>query len=265
MRERFTGASVAALAIAIVVTTAPAAAAAKRVSGSFSYTSARPGSVTGIVADFHYRNPDDPNAKPPAVAKLVVRTPPGSGIDVTARPQCHASDAELHVRGPDACPSSAKVGTALSIAESGRLGGHPMRATNDVIMFNSEDGIIGAAVNRDFPFIKNFDRTRVAGNTSTTVFPAFPGLPPPDNYTAFISMHSELLPLVGPGGRPWARTPPSCPRARYWTITATFTFHDGVIESIASRSPCTAKKRHKRKRPRGGPRVATEQLLHHPY
>jgi len=248
MRERFIGVHVAVAIAAILAVTAPAAPAATRASGSVSYTSMRPGSVTGIVADFHYRNPDDPNAKPPAVAKLVVRTPPGSGIDVTARPQCHASDAEIHVRGPAACPSSAKVGTSLAIAESGRLGGHSMRATNDVTMFNSGDGIIGAAVNRDFPFIKNVDHTRVAGNTSTTVFPIFPGLPPPDSYTAFVTQHSALPPLVGAGGRPWARTPPTCPRTGYWTIAVTFTFHDGVVESIASHSPCRAKK--PRKRPR---------------
>src|SRR5436853_1717354 len=110
MRERVTGAWAAAGALIAAIATAPAAAAATRASGSVSYTSITPGKVTGMVLDFHFHNPDDPSAKPPAVAQMVVRTPPGSGIDVTARPQCYASDAELRLIGPGACPSSAEVG-----------------------------------------------------------------------------------------------------------------------------------------------------------
>jgi hypothetical protein len=258
MGKRGASLKIAALAGALATATlSPAAAAATRASGSFSYTSTKPASVTGFVADFHFQNLDDPSAKPPSVAQMVVRTPPGSGVEVTAWPQCHASDAELRLNGPDACPAETKVGTGLAIADSGHLGGTPLTSTNDVTNFNAEDGIIGASVDREFPAIKNFDRTRVAGSTSTTVFPVFPGLPPPDPYTGFVSIHFEFPPLVGAGGRPWARTPPTCPRAGYWTITATFTYHDAIEETLALHSPCTAKKPHKkRKRRHRGSRAA---------
>jgi len=251
MGDRVRGAWVAAgvAAVAFALATAPAAAAT-RASGRFSYTSIRPGSVTGMVFDFHFHNRDDPSAKPPAVAQMVVRTPPGSRVDVNARPQCHASDIELRLEGPAACPSSAKVGTGLAIADSGRVGANHMMSTNDVVNFNGEDGVIGAAVDREYPFVKNVDHTRIAGNTSTTVFPVFPGLPPPDSYTALVSIHAQFPPLVGADRRPWARTPRTCPRAGYWTTTATFTYQDGAVESIQSHSRCKAKKPRKQPRKR---------------
>ena len=65
----------------------------------------------------------------------------------------------------------------------------------------------------------------------------FPGLPPPDPYTPIETIH-EVFPARVQDGHPYIVTPPTCPSEGYWTITTTFTYHDGDVESVESHSPC---------------------------
>ena len=268
MRERRSSTRSAALAAAIDVAGiagAPAAAdgAVPRQTASFIYTSTMPGVPTGFSTAFEFTNPDDPNAKPYAVQQMVIRTPVGSGVDTSVRPQCHASDAELYAQGPDGCPADTKVGGGVALSDTGGSGSSRYSKAT-ISNFNGDREIIGVGV-VDSPPIKSVDHTKLDRNTSTTVFPVFPGFPPPEPYTPVKSLR-ESFPEYVHGGRAWARTPPSCPPSGYWTIVATFTYHDGVTQSVESHSPCarpsasgTAKpekhKKHKKhrhhRRPRG--------------
>ena len=224
-------------AVAMAATCAPAAATVPRQVGSVTWTSQVPGASTGILIDFTFRNPDGANLKPHAVKSMVIRSPAGARIDTSVPPQCHATDAQLLVEGPAGCPADSKVGTAVVDSDTGSTGPFPRYTRTHVTNFNNQDEVIGVGVNDDLPAIKSVDRTKIAGNTSSTTFPVFPGQPPPDPFVAFKHLHIELASYVR-DGRPYARTPPRCPAVGYWTIRATFTYHDGVSQSVDSHTPC---------------------------
>ena len=54
---------------------------------------------TGEHFKFDYVNPDDPDAKPPAVKKVVTILPKGARYDASGPGSCTASDAELMAQG----------------------------------------------------------------------------------------------------------------------------------------------------------------------
>jgi len=220
----------------------PAEAAVPRQVGSFAYTSTQPGAATGDVASFDFQNPEDPSLKPPAVVKMAIRGPDGAVVDTTVPPQCHASDAQLMVEGPAGCPADSKVGSGTVVTDSGGGGPFPRYSTATISDFNNQDEVIGVAVSNDLPAIKTVDHTKIADHTSTTTFPALTDLPPPDPVIAIKSLHFAFPPYVR-AGHAYARTPPTCPAVGYWTFMVTFTYSDGVTESIVSHSPCQSPQR----------------------
>src|SRR4051794_40760671 len=93
---------IALLPIAVVLAWMAAGAdarAASRQSATAVFTASRPGQSTGIGLAIDYVNPDDPDAKPPAVQRVVTRLQPGTSIDTTVPARCQASDPELMARG----------------------------------------------------------------------------------------------------------------------------------------------------------------------
>jgi hypothetical protein len=224
------------LALAVAVPGAASAAGARQ-SGSIRWTSTRPGSASGLSIDLRFHNPDGASLKPYSVAKLVVRSPAGARVDTTVPPRCEASDAQLIAQGFDGCPRSTRIGSAVVDGDTGSSGPFPRYTRTHVRNYNGDHEIIGVGINDDLPAIRSVDHTRIEGSTSTTSFPIFPGQPPPDPFVAFRRLRIQLDRYVR-GGRSYITTPPTCPRSRRWTITATFTYHDGVSQSLRSRSPC---------------------------
>jgi hypothetical protein len=208
-----------------------------------------PGSPTATVADWTFQNPENPGVKPHTPARMVVHGPAGGVIDTTAPPQCHASDAELRLLGPDACPKATQVGTGHAISDTGGGGPFPRYSEANLTEFNNQDEVIGVGEIETLPFFKPVDRTKIHNGTSTTNFPLFPGVPPPDPYTPFKRLRI-VFPRYVRNGRAYMRTPLTCPAARYWTMTIEFTYVDGVKQTVKSRSPCKRKKPHRTKRRR---------------
>src|SRR4051794_15879463 len=98
-------------AIAALALAAAPAVAAPREYGGISFTTTRPGASTGTVLDVYFQNPDDPTQKPYAVETMVIDGPPGTLVDTTVPPQCHATDAEIYLMGPAACPGDSQIGS----------------------------------------------------------------------------------------------------------------------------------------------------------
>jgi hypothetical protein len=157
-------------------------------------------------------------------------------IDTTVPAQCRATNAELMALGPEACPPESKVGSAVIVSDTGSGGPFPRFTTTHVTDFNNQDEIVAVGENEDLP-VRPVDRTRIEGNRTTTNFPALPGQPPPDSYTAMKTIRLVLPPYVR-DGRTYNRTPPTCPAAGHWTTLLDFTYRDGVTERVESRSPC---------------------------
>src|SRR3954452_17177220 len=190
---------------------AGAPAGRARQSGACTWTATRPGAPTGYTLAVDFFDPADPAAKPHTLKTLVVRFPDGARVDTTALPQCRASDAELELEGPDACPADTRVGGGTIVTDTGSTSSAiPRYAVNDVAQFNNQDEVIGVAVSRTDPPVTAVSRSRLHGETSTTEIPIFPGSPPPEPFTAFRKMRLSV-PVIVRDGRAYGLTPPTCP------------------------------------------------------
>lgn len=219
-----------------VVAPAPAATAPRQY-GSITFTSTVPGASTGTLADFRFVNPSDPNAKPYAVKTMVVHGPRGSIIDTTVPPQCHAPDAEIYLEGPAACPGDSQIGSGYALSDQGPNAGSSRYSRTTLTHFNNQGEIVGIGVNDDIPLLKTIDRTKLQRTKSTSNFPLFPGLPPPEPYTPVSELYVSL-PAYERDGRAYHLTPPSCPSSGYWAFKVDFNYRDGVTQSVMSHSPC---------------------------
>lgn len=105
----------AALLAALLVAGATAAdqyapGEGSRQTASIDFTSKRPAASSGLAIDIDYVNPDDPEAKPPAVREIFIRLAKGARVDTSVPPLCEAGDQELIAQGESACAAESKVG-----------------------------------------------------------------------------------------------------------------------------------------------------------
>ena len=82
---------------------------------SYTLTETRTSSPTSEDFTFDYVTPGDPDAKPPAVRRVVTQLPRGARYDTTAPEHCTATDAELIAQGGAACPPGSAIGMAAYI------------------------------------------------------------------------------------------------------------------------------------------------------
>jgi hypothetical protein len=233
------------LAIALALAATATAPAAPRQTASVTFTSKKPGSLTGVDWAIDYRNPDDPAAKPYAVAQNSVVFPAGSTIDTAAPVQCRASDSELTLEGPGACPRASRVATGTLDVDTGSLSDalFPRVIHNDVTNLNNEGESIIYTESTNMPSAqtRTVTRAKVTRSTITTDVPPLPGTPPPDPYTA-LKRFRLLVPAYARAGRRYVTTPRSCPSSRHWVFKLTFVYRDGAREVVRSRTPCVRKR-----------------------
>ena len=87
---------------------------------------------------FDYVNPEDPEAKPPAVQKVVTILPKGARYDASVPGSCAAGDEELMVQGAAACPEDSRIGGGVITVDTGVPG--PGRiVTADTEFFNNAE------------------------------------------------------------------------------------------------------------------------------
>jgi hypothetical protein len=228
--------STAALAAAAVVLAAPFPAAAdERAEVDFGFTTAQPGTVTGLTLSAEYRNPSDPGAKPPPLTGAAFDLPPGTRVDTTAVPQCHATDEEIRARGRHACPPESKIGEGRLVAITGTPA-DPF--DGEGVFFNGDGQIIEVVLVRGSDQAAGFDRITVEGSTLVAHPPAIPG-GPPDGRTAVRRVELTAPPRVE-NGRPYITTPPDCPSSGLWRAAGRFSFGDGGSTTVLDTLPCAA-------------------------
>src|SRR3954454_15578110 len=104
------------LALALICT-APASAqpvAGPREDVDQPFTTTAPGAPTGLGFSASYHAAGDPKGNPPYLRKMVVVPPSGMRYDTGAPDQCTATDVELEVQGPAACPAGSRLGTGTA-------------------------------------------------------------------------------------------------------------------------------------------------------
>src|SRR5687768_16628973 len=87
------------VALAVAVPAVAAGQGATRQQATLTFDQQRPAQSTGTSLAIDYVSPDDPEAKPPAVHKVVIELPPGTTVDDSVPERCEASDQELIATG----------------------------------------------------------------------------------------------------------------------------------------------------------------------
>ena len=201
----------------------------------FDLATTQPGAAARMSFDVRYRNPRDPEGKPPAVSAAEFRLPAGTRIDTAAAPRCRATDDELRSRGSSACPPETRVGGGTLTADTG-FGPPTDPLRGDVTVFNGDRQLIEVVTAPGTDRVLGLDRLTVEGSTLTAHPPATPG-GPPDGRTAVKDIR---LTVDRPG---YATAPPSCPADGRWRYGASFEFADGTKADAAHTLACIAGRR----------------------
>jgi hypothetical protein len=204
-----------------------------RQTAKLTFGDMKPGVATGLLESIDYVNPDDPAAKPPAVRRVVVKLAPGARFDTSAPELCTASDAELMLLGESACPLGSKVGQGVVTVDTG-IPGPGRIVTADVKFFNNTNQLIFLNTIRGTS-ARTVIRGQVGSNEVVTDVAMLPGTPPDGG--AIDTVHIYFPPLVR-DGRAYVTTPPRCPPSRRWINQVSFTYADGVTQTVDSPSPC---------------------------
>jgi hypothetical protein len=208
-----------------------------RAEATLTFSETRPGMPTTSTIDIRWRDPHNPAAKPPSVARMVFRFAPGTRFDTTVPLHCKASNAELMARGKEACPAGSRIAAGELLTDNGSPVGVPPRETlNEYTSFSNGDELIGLAESASPP-TRVVGRSRLEDGVITGEVPFVPG-GPPDNALAFKRLRLSGLPIPGRSGA-YLTTPPECPPDGQWRNVLEFTYRDGVTERIVSPTPCT--------------------------
>jgi hypothetical protein len=203
-----------------------------------AFTTQRPGSSTGFFEVIDYVNPTDPNAKPFAVQKVVLRLASGAKIDTSVPAQCAAPDPVLIVQGASACPEDSVVGAGKVDLDTG-LPGPARIVRNNVTLLNNDDQVI-FLFEEEGTGGRAVSRAEVRGGSFTTQVPPIPG-GPPDEFTAIDRVVLDVKAVSSGRGKRrkgYITTPASCPRSGEWINTAIFSYRDGVEQTVESATPC---------------------------
>ena len=228
--------------LVLALTALPALAFAgdggSRQSSDYTLSQERPSSPTSEHFVFDYVNPNDPEAKPPAVEKVVTRLPNTAHFDSSVPGSCTATDAELMAQGADACPESSAIGGGVITVDTGVPG--PGRfITADTLFFNNAedpDGefiYLNTARGTEGRTVIRADVTR--RRTITGVFPPLPGTPPDGGSIDTVDV---TVADVRSGGDAFITTPRQCPQDGSWRPAVRFSYQDGVTQTVASEAPC---------------------------
>jgi hypothetical protein len=196
---------------------------------------------TGEHFVFDYVNPDDPEAKPPAVKKVVTILPKGAKYDASIPGSCTASDAELMAQGAAACPEDSRIGGGVITVDTGVPG--PQRiVTADTEFFNNAEDPEGEFIylntvrGSDARTVLRADVTR---RRTVTTAPMLPGTPPDGG--AIDTVDVEVLKVarrIDGERRAYITTPRRCRKSRTWFARVRFTYDDDYSQTVATPNAC---------------------------
>ena len=235
---------VTALLIAVSAALAPAAESPYQTS-SYTLSEKRTARPTAERFQFDYVNPDDPDAKPPAVTQVVTILPRGARYDTSAPGSCTASDEELELQGAAACPADSAIGGGVVTVDTGAPG--PGRiVTADVEFFNNAEDPDG-----EFIYVNTIRgsgartviRADVTRRRTITNVDMLPGTPPDGGAIDTVDVTvAKVVRRVGGKRRAYITTPRRCPRSRRWIAKVRFSYGDDYSQTVATPNRCKRRK-----------------------
>jgi hypothetical protein len=227
-----------ALAGAAAVPALALAGSDARQEARYTLTEKLAGQETGERFKFDYVNPDDPDAKPPAVEKVVTKLPRRGHFDTSVPASCEASDAELMALGADACPEDSLIGGGVvtvdtGLPEPGRI------VTADVVFANNAEDADGEFIYintvRDGSLARTVIRADVKRRKTVTLAGTLPGTPPDGGSIDTVAFEIDS---ISKGQNNYITTPPRCPRG-HWVTRVRFFYPDDVSQVERTRTPCS--------------------------
>src|SRR5919106_1660299 len=227
---------------ALVALAAPALAGYdSRQEASFTLSEQRTDRGTAERFVFDYVNPDDPEAKPPAVRRVVTVLPRGAGYDTSVPGSCTASDAQLMLEGAAACPADSAIGGGVVTVDSG-VPGPGRNVTADVEFFNNATDAEGEFIYLNTvrgSSARTVIRADVARRRTITDAGMLPGTPPDGGAIDTVDVTvAEVSRRIDGERRNYITTPPRCPKRGHWNTRVHFTYADGVTQTVKSASAC---------------------------
>jgi hypothetical protein len=170
--------------------------------------------------------------------------PPGWQFDTRVPARCTASDLELAVRGPDACPADSRVGGGTVWISF--MGGVPRPSAVDHFNNTNEQIVLGRS-----PGLATIVRAKInpdgsVAYESPTCYPSVPPLGCPVDNALQVKSSIEAPPYTKPSGhrvRSYITTPPECPAEGHWATPVRFWWADGSVETVVTEQPCTPESR----------------------
>jgi polyvinyl alcohol dehydrogenase (cytochrome) len=224
--------------------------------GQFSlrFSSRMPRRSTGahLQAAVHRGSPSE---KPSALRGEVLDLPPGARFDGGAVPACHATNNQIDLLGPSACPRSSEVGAGtIQVA----MGSPLDPETADVTIFNWGRGTVEVLTAPGTNATLAIDRGDFTGPGQLTNHPPRGPGGPPDFETSVSAVDFTYLNVGNGRGPSFITTPPTCPASHAWVSRVRYTTADGRTYQARSTTPCTPPRRAHRGQRR---REATAEWL----
>jgi hypothetical protein len=203
------------------------------------FTERLPGVPTALTFKVDYVNPNDPDGKPPAVRRVVETLAQGARFDTSVPERCAATDVQLILLGESACPPGSRVGTGTIRIDTGFP--EPNRFLHeDVVFFNNTNQLIFLTTDRDTG-VHVVARSTIEGGRLTSQAPPLPGTPPDGGALDLVDTRLEAISrVIGGERRAYITTPGLCQR-HVWVNELSFTYADGVTQTVRSLSKCTRK------------------------
>jgi hypothetical protein len=220
-----------ALGAALLASTA-LAADSQASSIGLRFASKRPRTTSAMTLHIHYTKAGDPKAKPSPIRRIQIDAPAGTVFHTSTVPACTASDAQVMLLGPDACPSASRIGGGTITVVTG-FGAPFDPFASPTPVFNDGNGWLEISQTPSTPAVTiAVTRLAVTGSRIRGDIAASPGGPP--DYQSAVS----TVDLSFPVSTGYITTPPTCPAAGRWITTGTFTFADGTTEIVRGGTPC---------------------------
>lgn len=215
-----------------------------------TFTTTSPGSPTGISHSAKFHAAGDEQGNPPYSPRVTFHPPVGFRFDTGVPDQCTASDFELQLRGPEACPPGSRLGqgTVEGIVQS------PFADEIEFQHFTLPEYLLNNAgeqivlVESDLGYTVTRGKFLPDGSiyfVHPTCFPVPPTGCLDDNVLVLSDalMFPPYTKATPDGVRSYATTPPRCPAGGKWTFTIDYYWSDGSVDNVVTKQPCRKKKR----------------------
>jgi hypothetical protein len=235
--------SVIVLAFVLWMPGAAAAATGPHETVDETFTMTQPGAPTGLSFTGRYHAAGDENGNPPFMRRMVFYLPSRMRLDTSVPPRCSATDAQLSIEGPDACPAGSRLGGGMTngiffapLAQSVVIDRYNhtidvMNAADEQVMLVHAEGysVVHGQVGADGSLA--FE--------SPTCFPT-PPTGCADDYVLQLGSSVNLPAYTTASGQSYATTLPACAASGHWTTTIAFWWSDGSLDRVPTTQPCVA-------------------------